>query len=468
VLAALSLLLPSAPTYDPWAWLVWGREIASLELTTASGPVWKPGPVIVTTFLSLAGGAAPALWLVVARTGALFALGLAGWLAWRLTTSEGGRARTAGGAAAVMAVVGLAASDAFVLHGGWGNSEGWLVAFVLLGVDRRLDGHPRQAFACGALAALLRPELVPLVFAHGAALWWRRPDARVLVAAVVVALPALWVIPELLGSGNLLRGADRARQVDPGSFGATDQPALEVLRATARTVPVAVWAGAALAVVLAALDVRRWGRRPGSAGVATRSAAARVAGLLAMAGLGWAAIVACMAGAGFSGAARFLLLTAGLESVAAGAAVGLMVRAVAARAKEAGRESLVGPGTAVTATALAVVIAAPAFGDVRDDLRTLGDEARLLDGLGDAVTTAGGAERLRGCAPASTEPGRSTVTAWYLDLPLDEVKAAPLPPNPRVVVRYSGTSEQAQVGDAVAVRGWRIASSCAVRRPRSA
>ncbi|HYZ71126.1 MAG TPA: hypothetical protein VE528_05655, partial [Thermoleophilaceae bacterium] len=23
-LAALSLLLPSTPTYDPWAWIVWG------------------------------------------------------------------------------------------------------------------------------------------------------------------------------------------------------------------------------------------------------------------------------------------------------------------------------------------------------------------------------------------------------------------------------------------------------------
>ena len=28
-LAALSFLLPSAPTYDPWAWIIWGREIAA-------------------------------------------------------------------------------------------------------------------------------------------------------------------------------------------------------------------------------------------------------------------------------------------------------------------------------------------------------------------------------------------------------------------------------------------------------
>jgi hypothetical protein len=28
VLAGISLLLPSEPSYDPMAWLVWGREIA--------------------------------------------------------------------------------------------------------------------------------------------------------------------------------------------------------------------------------------------------------------------------------------------------------------------------------------------------------------------------------------------------------------------------------------------------------
>ena len=27
VLGFLSLLLPSAPTYDPWSWIIWGREI---------------------------------------------------------------------------------------------------------------------------------------------------------------------------------------------------------------------------------------------------------------------------------------------------------------------------------------------------------------------------------------------------------------------------------------------------------
>ena len=48
-LAALSLLTPSTPTYDPWAWIIWGREIAHFDLSTVEGPSWKPLPVFFTT-----------------------------------------------------------------------------------------------------------------------------------------------------------------------------------------------------------------------------------------------------------------------------------------------------------------------------------------------------------------------------------------------------------------------------------
>ncbi len=54
-LAALSLLGPSSPTYDPWAWIIWGREITHLDLTTTSGPSWKPLPVFFTTSFALFG-----------------------------------------------------------------------------------------------------------------------------------------------------------------------------------------------------------------------------------------------------------------------------------------------------------------------------------------------------------------------------------------------------------------------------
>ena len=46
-LAALSLLAPHAPGYDPWAWLIWGRELAQGGLDTREGPAFKPLPVLV-------------------------------------------------------------------------------------------------------------------------------------------------------------------------------------------------------------------------------------------------------------------------------------------------------------------------------------------------------------------------------------------------------------------------------------
>ena len=55
-LAALAHVLPAVPTYDPWAWIIWGREIAQADLVTrAPGPSWKPLPVLFTTPFALAG-----------------------------------------------------------------------------------------------------------------------------------------------------------------------------------------------------------------------------------------------------------------------------------------------------------------------------------------------------------------------------------------------------------------------------
>jgi len=70
-LAALSLVTPSVPTTDPWGWIVWGREVAHLDLDTSSGgsPSWKPLPVLLTTPLSVLGDALPELWLAAARAG---------------------------------------------------------------------------------------------------------------------------------------------------------------------------------------------------------------------------------------------------------------------------------------------------------------------------------------------------------------------------------------------------------------
>jgi hypothetical protein len=87
--SALTLLFPSTPTYDPWAWILWGREIAHLNLVTEGGPSWKPLPIFFTVPFSLFGqDLAPYLWLWLARAGGLLGCVMAYRMAFRLA---GGR-----------------------------------------------------------------------------------------------------------------------------------------------------------------------------------------------------------------------------------------------------------------------------------------------------------------------------------------------------------------------------------------
>src|SRR6185503_614039 len=126
------LLTVSAPTYDPWSWILWGREVLHGDLVTLEGPSWKPFPVLFTTPFALFGDdVAPALWLVVARAGGLLAFAMAVRLG----------ARLAGPGAGAIAVGALLLSDEFIFNFGRGNSEGLLVAFVLWAVESHLDGR---------------------------------------------------------------------------------------------------------------------------------------------------------------------------------------------------------------------------------------------------------------------------------------------------------------------------------------
>ena len=105
--AALTLLVPSAPTTDPWGWIVWGREVMHLDLVTdiRGTPSWKPLPVMVTAPLSLFGSVAPVLWVVFARAAALLGLVFAFRVAGRLVGDRGVAVRSAAG---VLAAIGLA------------------------------------------------------------------------------------------------------------------------------------------------------------------------------------------------------------------------------------------------------------------------------------------------------------------------------------------------------------------------
>src|SRR3954466_15017875 len=317
-LTALTVLVPAAPTYDPWAWIIWGREIMHLDLSTVDGPSWKPLPVLLTTPFSLFGGLAPDLWLFVARAGAIAGV----VMVFRL----GGR--FGGIPAGVAAAVPYALASWTIRNGALGNSEGLLVALALGAVERHLEGRRGTAFALALGAALLRPEAWPFFGLYGLWLLWREPSLRRWVVLAFAALPALWLLPEWWGSGDLLRAAHRAQNPLGNSPAFAKDPVRAVLDQFALMLPRPLWLGHIVQPVTLGLE---------ALGVAAivrvlRRDAARpdllvLAALLA-GGLLWVLEVALMTSDGFSGNVRYLVMPAALVFLAAGIGVGWAVRAV--------------------------------------------------------------------------------------------------------------------------------------------
>lgn len=295
-IAGLSLLWPHSLTYDPWSWVLWGREIVHGSLSTAGGSSWKPLPVIFDSLFSLFGGAAPDLWLVLARAGALMSL----VFGYRLA------ARCAGPLAGIVAVAWVVFSAHLGFAFGWltffgsGWSEGLLVALVLGAIESHAEGRPRIALAAWFAAALIRPEAAVFLLIYAGFAVRRQPALAMIAAAFLLAVPVLWLIPDYLGSGQLLLGSSRALNDVPSSLRHAKRPGLHDVALLRDLLAAPVFVGAACAVVLAHARTRRL-----------------VLGLLGIA-IGWLVVVAIMAEAGYPGIPRFLVVSVSLICVVAG------------------------------------------------------------------------------------------------------------------------------------------------------
>ncbi len=463
-LAALSLLLPSTPTYDPWAWLIWGREVVHLDLQTTAGPSWKPLPVLAAAVLWLTGSAAPDLWLVIARAGGLLALVAVFLLARRLAPARYG---VAAGMLAVLAL--LFAGIDFKIYGlsvvgsvALGNSEGLLIALVVIGIDQHLSGHRGRVLACALGAALLRPEAWP--FAALYALWaWRQvPTLRRRIAIGAGAVLLLWFGPELWGSGHLLRSAERAQAVTPDNPALSGHPFRTVIsRARSYLLP-AAQLGALIAVLAAALE--SWRRR-------------RVTPALGVAILGalWLAIVAGMAQAGLaSGNPRYQQLPIALCCVLTGVGLAQLAwggeRALTARWSPP--MTPIRWGAIAIVAGAAIVSALPRARHARADLKALGYEARLDRDLPTAIARVGGRATVLACGTPATAPLAVTLLAYRLGRHIDQVHEAPA--GSGVVFQAPATATEAPA-PALVPRGpwrpiaivgrWRVLSACS--SPRS-
>jgi hypothetical protein len=499
-LAALSLRLPAIVGYDPWVWLIWGRELTRGTLTSDGTIAWKPLPVLVTALLVPFGEAASQLWLLVSRAVGLSGLVAVGGLAARLardgllppascasvyassasvyassasvhassasvyassasvhaspaSVPTGRRAprALAGGVAATVAVVTFLLTPdneaRWLRHLLQGNIEPVTAALCVWAVRRHLDGRPGQAVLLAALAGLTRPEVWPFLGLYAAWLLWRAPRRRWVLVPALLVVPLLWFGGDRLASGNALAGAATAQVL----VGTAAQRLVVGLDGAVAMVPVAVWAAAAVAVI--------WGAHRRRLAPALLGGAAVV----------WALLVAGMAARfGYAAVGRFYTPAAALLCVLAGvavgwfaAAVGSAVAAVVGRATERkrlsagstlptrlslGSRALPGLAAAVALGAVALAAApstAPRLHWLPAQLAAAAGRAEAEADLVTFTAAAGGRTGLLACGPLSVDATRPAGEirprlAWMLGLPMASVRNS-LDNGPGITVMRTGT-----------------------------
>jgi hypothetical protein len=409
-------VLPSVVSYDPWSWLVWGREVSdpALPFVISGGPSWKPLPFLFTTLWGLAGGGAPTLWLITARTGGLLGIVAGGRLAQRL--AGGGRT---GAVAAGLGAFGVVLTEQWMYYFLRATSEPLVVGATLWAIDRLLAGRRTQALWLGIALALMRPESWPLLALY--ALWlgvrdpgYRRGTMRLMLLAGLALVPVLWFVPPWIGSGDALLAAQHAAAYD-GQLGRDPARALLTRGANDQVAPLLI-AG----ILFVALAWRR---------DRDRTVLALGVGVIA-----WWAIVVAMTAIGYPGLERFYLPAAAVISVLGAAGIASLA-ALAGRA--AGRQ-----GDAVFAGSLAVLVAISVWGssqrisDAWSNVGLASQASRMITRMEHVVAAAGGQRVLYRCGARSfvaVNHSLATALAWYLHVPLERVSGVMSAPGADVV-----------------------------------
>jgi hypothetical protein len=418
IAAAVSLRLPTTPNYDPWVWVLWGREIVHGQLSTTGGPTLKPLAMVFTTIVAPFGSAAPNMWVAIARTGALTAVALTFLLTTRLartaTAPLGALGWVLAVAAGVVAAGGVLLLQSYIYVVAQGYSEGLLLTVLLLAVLRHLDGAPRQTQALLFAASLDRPEMWVLFIVYCVWLWRVDPGARRQIACLAALILPIWLLPDLIGSGSLLRGAEYASY--PRGAGTTACPfCSEVTRYEWPLVRLPFRIGVVLALVPAIAAALPRGGTDGQ-----RPSVRRLNVSLAV--LLVAAIIlfledAVLTELKFSGNGRYLF-PAGCLTIVVGM-VGwarFAAWAFAAVARLARRSIGWVAVAVVTAGAVAAIVpsAVDAFAPLGATWSNLRFQADVRRDLTTAVARAGGAARLKACGAVETNTQLVPLVAWSL------------------------------------------------------
>jgi hypothetical protein len=397
-LAAISAaVLPTVPSYDPWAWISWGREVTDPHLSFAisGGPSWKPLPVVFTTIWALFGSAAaPTLWVITARAGGLLGVVAAYLLASRLIRAP----RWAKVAAGLIAGAGIVITQAWWDEMFRGTSEPMLIATALWAVLAHLDARRGWAFSLGVATSLIRPEAWPLIIVYAGWLWFKEPRLRVLIVLGLFSIPFFWFVPPWVGSGQPFLAAVHAEEYN-GDLG--KHPLFTVLGRGVDIQLLPVLLAGVVAVVFA------WFDKP------------RDRLLLALAGgtVVWWVIVVGMTLDGYPGLERFYLPAAGMTCVLAGVGIVRLAGLVARGSTPVG----------IVVTAVLVAITIPWVGgrinQASAEEHTAAQAVTRLDQMTAAVAAVGGHEGVFPCQSSFAAVNHSvqTALAWKLHVTLGRV-----------------------------------------------
>lgn len=389
VAGIFTLIWPGAPTYDPWAWIIWGREIIEGDLVTTTGPSWKPLPMFFTVPFALFGDAAPDLWLWIARATALIGIVTVAELA----------ARVGGRLGAALGAVAITTTPLYFAYGIQGSSEGMLVATCCLAASMWLDDRRTAAFWWLVAASLLRPEIWLFVAVVALERMWTDRKRIWWVVGAGLFVLASWLIPEKIGSGAYLRAATRANEPNPDSAAFASSPTLEVFGSMGNLL---LWLPAIALCFTLLLAAWAWFRdREGK--VLPRDAV-KAAWFLTGAALVWVLIVAAMTEGGYAGNPRYLAAPLGLFEAVAMGGVAWACRLLAQRDWA--------PFAELAVIGSLVVIALNASTRLPQRSQELVYQAENRKQLGELHERADVREAVRTCEPLLTHPLMIPPVAW--------------------------------------------------------
>lgn len=431
LLALITLAWPTIPSYDPFSWVVWGREVSDPHISffVGGGPSWKPLPFLFTSVYGLFGSAAPAMWVITSRMG-----GIAGLIgAWRLTDLLCRRAempRWLGWVAGVVAAAWVMLTIDWSYYFFRGASEPLLIACALWAVDRALARRHGQAWFLLCCEGLMRPEAWPFLLAYGAWLFWRQRSMRVWVVLGLVAQPVGWFVPPWVSTGQPFLAATHASEYN-GHLGSS--PFATVMGRGESLQPLPAWGSAVVGVILAVIaswrgmvDGLRLARRTrGRSGL--ESVPLEV--WFAVAIVAWWVIVVGMTLDGYPGLQRFFLPAAALTCVLGGDGLARVAWGVG------GLVGRVFRGGAAVAGAVAavvmVILLAGSYHYVSSRVKFLRAQEPLaatavqrIDQLGTAVRVLGGRRAILPCGSSVVTINHSmqTAFAWQLGTTLERVQ----------------------------------------------